>query len=129
MVRPSGAEGCRVRSCGGGGTTAKINLIMLSFKKDFKKKKKAAKSTRGFHWHAPSGQIPDQFELVSEGQPVLVLLEGTDCRAQGVYQMHPHAHTPVSRGEDLREATQSISLQIRLITFQRGPVNSPDGGC
>lgn len=83
----------------------------------------ATKSTRGFHWDYPSGQISDQFELVSVGQPILVLLEGTDCRAQGVYQMHPHTHTPISRGEDLREAPQPILLQIRLITFQRGPVN------
>lgn len=67
---------------------------------------------------------------VSDGQPVLVLLDGTDCRAQGVYQKHPHAHTPISKGEDLREATQSFFLlQIWLITFQRGPVNNPDRGC
>lgn len=67
-------------------------------------------------------QISLNFCTVSEGQPVLVLLDGTDCRAQGVYQMHPHTHTRFSRGEDLREATQLISLQIRLIMLQRGPV-------
>lgn len=31
----------------------------------------------------------------------------------------------ISRGQDLAEATQPISLQIRLITLQRGPANNP----
>lgn len=76
---------------------------------------------------------------ISQGQPVLVLLDITDCCcAQGVYDMHTytyqghtHTHTltQISRGQDLTEATQPISLQIRLITLQRGPVNNPHRGC
>lgn len=72
-------------------------------------------------------QISLSLCAVSEGQPVLVLLEGTDCRAQGVYQIHPHAHTPISRGEDLREATQPISLQIRLISSREAQLVTRTG--
>lgn len=44
-------------------------------------------------------------------------------------QTHTHTLTQISRGQDLTEATQPISLQIRLITLQRGPVNNPHRGC
>lgn len=118
---------CRVCSCEST-TILKINEIKLNL---------CSKGEKGgcqMHQRFSLGcsQWPDSSLsvcAVSDGQPVLVLLDGTDCRAQGVYQKHPHAHTPISRGEDVREATRSFSLQIRLITFQRGPVNSPDRGC
>lgn len=80
---------------------------------------------------------------VSQGQPVPDLRDITDCccvhrvfmtctrtHISGTHtRARTHTLTQISRGQDLTEATQPISLQIRLITLQRGPVNNPHRGC